>query len=502
MGVIVFGTGKIANKIKKCIDEDILGFIDNDQSKWGTLFLGRKVYSPAEGLSLDFDSVIIASTKYYKELYNQLRTEYDIPDCKIISFIQNDVVCTPFGLRKMRDWIYFRLLANIMATDEDKRILDIGCSCITAGIYHRGDYLLDTLGVNVSLYGYNAHNFEIGKVYENLYEDVWEKDGVAPHHYQIAFISDADLQFSYSECCQIIKDVLPYCDEIILSVGNRNTYELEKDLSAVSVVDRFVLYNGLTIIRILPINAKKQIEGLKVYVVSHKDFDQPHGINKDVYVPMFVGKHVGKEGDLSDSLFEDNIADLNPWINECTAMYWIWKHSDAQYVGINHYRRFFLHSSCCYPYAGNVVSPGEIMRIFQEGYDIITARPGTRWQENGVLNMIEETVDPKAFELGYRAIEKAMEKYHPEDLLLWQQSLQGINMFPCNMFITSKEQFNQYCEWLFPVLLESLKNVDLSEFDSYSSRVIGFFAERMLTVWIIKQGLKVKQLQLWVTEDV
>ena len=51
MGVIIFGTGKVANKIEKCIDEDIVGFIDNAQSKWGTTFMGKKVYSPAEGLS-------------------------------------------------------------------------------------------------------------------------------------------------------------------------------------------------------------------------------------------------------------------------------------------------------------------------------------------------------------------------------------------------------------------------------------------------------------------
>ena len=75
-------------------------------------------------------------------------------------------------------------------------------------------------------------------------------------------------------------------------------------------------------------------------------------------------------------------------------------------------------------------------------------------------------------------------------------------MFPCNMFITSKVRFDQYCQWLFPVLLDSLKDRDFSQFDSYSSRIIGFFAERMLTVWIVKEGLRVKQLPMWVTENI
>ena len=119
MGVIIFGTGKVANKIEKCIDDDIIGFIDNAQSKWGTTFMGKKVYSPAEGLSLDFDRIIIASTKYYKEIYNQLGTEYNIPDEKIVSYVHNDVVCAPFGMGRMRDWGYFRSLMSILASDDE-----------------------------------------------------------------------------------------------------------------------------------------------------------------------------------------------------------------------------------------------------------------------------------------------------------------------------------------------------------------------------------------------
>ncbi len=502
MGVIIFGTGKVANKIEKCIDDDIIGFIDNAQSKWGTTFMGKKVYSPAEGLSLDFDRIIIASTKYYKEIYNQLGTEYNIPDEKIVSYVHNDVVCAPFGMGRMRDWGYFRTLMSILASDDEKRILDIGCSCITAGIFHRDDYLLENLGSRVSLCGYNAHNFEIGNIYKNLYENIWDKDAPGTYLYQMAFISDADLQFGYSECCEVIKSILPNCDEILLSVGNRNTFELENSLADVASVDRFVLGNGLTIIRVLPLVHQKDFDELKVYVVSHKDFTLPEAIDRKVYVPIYVGENAGGEGTICDSSFDDNIASLNPWINECTAMYWIWKHSNAHYVGINHYRRYFLHSSGSYPYAGNVVIPSEIMDFLQSGYDIITSKSGYRWQENGMCSMIEESVLPEAFKLGFQAIEKAMENYHPEDLSLWRKCMQGINMFPCNMFITSKVRFDQYCQWLFPVLLDSLKDKDFSQFDSYSSRIIGFFAERMLTVWIVKEGLRVKQLPMWVTENI
>ena len=37
----------------------------------------------------------------------------------------------------------------------------------------------------------------------------------------------------------------------------------------------------------------------------------------------------------------DNIDALNPWYCELTGLYYMWKHSTAKYVGLEHYRRFF-----------------------------------------------------------------------------------------------------------------------------------------------------------------
>ena len=39
----------------------------------------------------------------------------------------------------------------------------------------------------------------------------------------------------------------------------------------------------------------------------------------------------------------DNISELNPYLNEMTCLYWLWKHYDEignpEYIGLNHYRR-------------------------------------------------------------------------------------------------------------------------------------------------------------------
>ena len=61
----------------------------------------------------------------------------------------------------------------------------------------------------------------------------------------------------------------------------------------------------------------------------------------------------------------------------------------------------------------------------------------------------------------------------------------GQIMYPCNMIITSKGIFDEYCQWLMPIVLYLVDNVEFDyTWDMYSSRVIGFFAERLLTVWL------------------
>ena len=60
---------------------------------------------------------------------------------------------------------------------------------------------------------------------------------------------------------------------------------------------------------------------------------------------------------------------------------------------------------------------------------------------------------------------------------------------------------DQYCEWLFPIIIPAAKAIDVSTFDDYSKRIIGFFAERLLTVWLVKQKYRMKELPVYFDKD-
>lgn len=53
-----------------------------------------------------------------------------------------------------------------------------------------------------------------------------------------------------------------------------------------------------------------------------------------------------------------------------------------------------------------------------------------------------------------------------------------------NMFIMKRDYADQYCEWLFDVLFELEKRLDISEYSQNDARVFGFVSERLLDVWL------------------
>ncbi len=61
--------------------------------------------------------------------------------------------------------------------------------------------------------------------------------------------------------------------------------------------------------------------------------------------------------------------------------------------------------------------------------------------------------------------------------------------------IVRKEIFDDYCEWLFSILFEVEKRIQISN-NVYQARVFGFLSERLMRVYIEKKKLKVKEVKV------
>lgn len=82
---------------------------------------------------------------------------------------------------------------------------------------------------------------------------------------------------------------------------------------------------------------------MTMYVVTHKkvDINLPEG-----YQFIFVGDKTKLDfadykGYLRGDMGGENIASKNISFCELTAMFWIYKYSKSDFIGISHYRRFF-----------------------------------------------------------------------------------------------------------------------------------------------------------------
>lgn len=249
---------------------------------------------------------------------------------------------------------------------------------------------------------------------------------------------------------------------------------------------------------------------IKILDCCHKPSELPQD---DIFLPIHVGAAISganlgiqRDDQLNGSPC-DNISDKNRSFCELTAMYWAWKnikklYPDLQYIGLNHYRRFFAFDEK--RVTGNGI-PKDVNKISQYKLDM------PKVEFNLKLNKVITT--PKAFlktslagsyehchnSSDLRIIHDIVRDDYPEFLKTFNDVYLGKNFFyDCNMFIMPWNEFEAYCEWLFGILFKAEKLIDISSYDTYQKRIYGFLAEHLWTVWVIHRQYPLKNLNYYV----
>jgi len=235
---------------------------------------------------------------------------------------------------------------------------------------------------------------------------------------------------------------------------------------------------------------------VKILVCCHK----PDIVARQApYVPIHVGAETSKHTlDMLRDDTGDNISEKNHSYCELTGLYWAWKNlKDYDVIGLCHYRRYFDFHGLPKQFAsGNCIGsdhfddldlsvPDKIIDEVRNGTVVLTKKWTFKYSlgvEYCVCHMSQD----------YRTLKELIKETRPEEEYQTFVKVMEKNnkLAPCNMFLMNAENFNSYCEWLFAILEEMEKRIDISNYNTYQKRVFGFIAERLLNVWVEMKKLK------------
>lgn len=229
----------------------------------------------------------------------------------------------------------------------------------------------------------------------------------------------------------------------------------------------------------------------KIYIATHKNAKFP---NKKEYIPIQAGAKLKDNlGFLRDDV-GDNISIKNPSFCELTILYWIWKNDKSDITGLVHYRRYFYEKKHI-NLINDVLDKKKIEKILTN-YDMILPRKEYIYK----FNLIEQWKQIHNLN-DLKICKSIIEEKYPEYLNSFNKVFSRKSFYAYNMFITKKEIINDYCKWLFDILFEMEKLIDITSYNDYNMRVFGFISERLFNVWLEKnKSIKIKEIMVLQTD--
>lgn len=238
---------------------------------------------------------------------------------------------------------------------------------------------------------------------------------------------------------------------------------------------------------------------IKVIVATHKPYWMP---SDELYVPVRVGAEGKEDLGFTPDNTGDNISFKNANYCELTGLYWAWKNLDCEYLGLAHYRRHFtvLRGTSD---RRDILTLEQARGLFQNA-DALLPKKRNYWIES---NYSQYAHAHHAIDLD--ETRRIIEEKYPDYLEIYDSSMKKTTGHRFNMFIMKKELADAYCAWLFDILFELEKRLDISDYSANDKRVFGFVSERLLDVWLEQNHIKCKDIpyiflekENWITKGV
>jgi hypothetical protein len=191
-------------------------------------------------------------------------------------------------------------------------------------------------------------------------------------------------------------------------------------------------------------------------------------------------------------------------------MYWAWKnirkiYPALEYIGLNHYRRYFSFDERKFfddalnkktdEVTGYRLNKAKLEKILEK-HDCIMALPRhypfPLWIDYCVCHISEDLITLKKI---------IHEKFPEYDEAMYDFYSHSNRFSPCNMTIMKWDDFDAYCSWLFEILFEAEKRIDISNYSTNQKRIFGFMAERLFNVYAKRNFRRMKFLPFVMYDD-
>lgn len=224
-----------------------------------------------------------------------------------------------------------------------------------------------------------------------------------------------------------------------------------------------------------------------VIVAAHIPYEMPV---EACYLPVQVGKAGKKSIGYCGDDTGDHISEKNPYYCELTGLYWMWKNVDSDYLGIVHYRRYLGKLGLSRNPFDRILTEQEILEYMKET-DILLPKKRKYYIES-VYDHYAHTHYAEQLDLTREVIGQICPEYSSDfDKVMKRRSA---HMF--NMFVMSRERCREYCSWVFQILENLEKRLDLTIYDEFQARLFGRISELLLDVWLEKNQYSYKEVPI------
>lgn len=230
----------------------------------------------------------------------------------------------------------------------------------------------------------------------------------------------------------------------------------------------------------------------EIIIAIHKPCAIPAEIATDgAYIPLFVGAASSKplffkgaevirpEGEIPKGFSpmerDDsgaNISEKNPGFSELTGLYWLWKNSRAEALGLVHYRRYFKG-----------LSKEKIEKILF-AHDAIVPNK-RRYYIETLYSHYANTLDRSHLDEALSVIRERHPEYEEAAVKVYSRTWG----YMFNMLVMKRDCFLEYCDFLFDILFELEKRpLPGQNGSAFERRLYGRVSEILFNVWLEKNS--------------